>query len=85
MKTPAYIDLLAELRRVFACRVCGRAGGYNVVALNAELDRKALELDAQRPPAFTDEALALRFASRHAEDLRYVAALSRWFTYTGTY
>jgi putative DNA primase/helicase len=57
----------------------------NVVALNAELDRKVLELDSQRPPAFTDEALALRFASRHAQDLRYVAALSRWFAYTGTY
>jgi putative DNA primase/helicase len=57
----------------------------NVVALNAELDRKALELDAQRPPAFTDEALALRFASKHAKDLRYAAALSRWFAYTGTY
>ena len=25
-----------------------------------------------RPPAFTDEALALRFAERHANDLRYV-------------
>jgi putative DNA primase/helicase len=57
----------------------------NVIALNAELDRKTLELDSQRPPAFTDEALALRFASRHTEDLRYVAALSRWFAYTGTY
>ena len=57
----------------------------NVIALNAELDRKALEIDAQRPPAFTDEALALRFASKHADCLRYVAALGRWFAYTGTY
>jgi putative DNA primase/helicase len=57
----------------------------NVIALNAELDRKALEIDAQRPPAFTDEALALRFASKHADSLRYVAALGRWFAYTGTY
>ena len=57
----------------------------NVITLNAELDRKALEIDAQRPPAFTDEALALRFAVTHAGDLRYVAALGRWFTYTGTY
>lgn len=31
-----------------------------------------------RPPAFTDEALALCFAERHAGDLRYVAAWSRW-------
>jgi putative DNA primase/helicase len=28
--------------------------------------------------------LALRFATRHAEKLRYVAASSRWFIYTGT-
>jgi putative DNA primase/helicase len=57
----------------------------NVIALNAELDRKALEVDGQRPPAFTDEALAIRFATRHAENLRYVAAMGRWFAYTGTY
>jgi putative DNA primase/helicase len=31
-----------------------------------------------RPPAFTDEALALRFAERHEADLRYVAAWGRW-------
>src|SRR5215204_525345 len=31
-----------------------------------------------RPPAFTDEALALRFAERHEPDLRYVAAWGRW-------
>ncbi len=29
-------------------------------------------------PAFSDEALALRFAERHADDLRYVAAWGRW-------
>ncbi len=36
-----------------------------------------------RPPAFTDEALALRFAERHAGDLRYVAAWSQWLRWTG--
>jgi putative DNA primase/helicase len=35
------------------------------------------------PPAFTDEALALRFADQHETDLRYVAAWSRWFHYDG--
>jgi hypothetical protein len=29
-------------------------------------------------PAFSDEALALRFAERHAGELRYVAAWGRW-------
>ncbi len=36
------------------------------------------------PPEFADEALALRFAERHASDLRYVAAWSRWFFWDGT-
>lgn len=36
------------------------------------------------PPAFTDEALALRFADLHANDLRYVAAWGRWLHWDGT-
>jgi putative DNA primase/helicase len=39
--------------------------------------------DQDRPPAFTDEALALRFAERHADDLRYVASWSKWLTWDG--
>jgi putative DNA primase/helicase len=38
-----------------------------------------------RPPAFTDEALALAFAQRHAGDLRYVAAWGKWLSWTGTH
>jgi hypothetical protein len=44
------------------------------------------ELDAakdHRPPEFSDEALALRFAARHAADLRYVAALGKWLLWDG--
>jgi putative DNA primase/helicase len=41
--------------------------------------------DAVRPPAFSDEDLALRFAERYADDLRYVAAWGRWFVWTGTH
>jgi putative DNA primase/helicase len=37
-----------------------------------------------RPPALSDEALALAFAARHASDLRYVAAWGRWYRYDGT-
>lgn len=54
---------------------------------NAELDAKIIEFDrAADPsvPAFTDEALALRFAERHAGDLRYVAAWSRWLCWHGS-
>jgi putative DNA primase/helicase len=41
--------------------------------------------DDARPPAFSDEALALRFAARHAGDLRYIAAWSRWTKWDGAY
>jgi putative DNA primase/helicase len=36
-----------------------------------------------RPPAFSDEALALRFADLHASDLRYVAAWGKWLIWDG--
>lgn len=57
---------------------------------NAELDAKVIELDTKRepeelrPPAFSDEALALRFAELHVNDLRYVAAWGRWLSWGGT-
>jgi len=44
-----------------------------------------LESEDDRPPAFSDSALALRFAQRHAGDLRYVAAWNKWLQWTGTY
>jgi putative DNA primase/helicase len=34
-------------------------------------------------PAFSEEALALSFADRHADDLRYVAAQGKWLHWTG--
>ena len=43
------------------------------------------EPDEARPPAFSDEALALRFAERHRNDLRYVAAWGKWVSWTGTH
>ncbi len=36
-----------------------------------------------RAPAFSDEALALRFAERHADDLRFVAVWNKWLIWTG--
>jgi putative DNA primase/helicase len=41
--------------------------------------------DEPRPPEFSDDALALSFAARHADDLRYVAAWSKWLHWTGTH
>jgi putative DNA primase/helicase len=56
--------------------------------VNDELDAKVIALDARRgqdarPPEFSDEALALRFAELHVDDLRYVAAWSRWLSWDG--
>ena len=55
-------------------------GGVNkVVVINR------VETGGALPPAFSDEALALRFAERHADDLRYVAAWGRWLSWAGTH
>ena len=45
---------------------------------------ETVEVFEPRPPAFSDEALALRFAEQHVGDLRYVAAWGRWLSWTGT-
>ena len=37
------------------------------------------------PPAFSDEALALRFAESHAYHLRYVAPWGKWILWNGTH
>lgn len=56
---------------------------------NAELDAEVIRLDEARealgptPPAFSDEALALRFAERHRHDLRFVAAWGKWLSWDG--
>jgi putative DNA primase/helicase len=38
---------------------------------------------ADSAPAFSDEALALQFANRHAGDLRFVAAWNKWLVWNG--
>ncbi len=40
-------------------------------------------LDEALPPAFSDETLALEFAELYGERLRYVAAWSKWYHWTG--
>jgi putative DNA primase/helicase len=46
--------------------------------LLAELEGDAL------PPAFSDDALALRCAEEHAGSLRHVALSNKWYRWTGT-
>jgi putative DNA primase/helicase len=46
--------------------------------------RKLIDENAEpRPPAYSDEALALRFAARHADGRRFVAAFGKWFLFDG--
>jgi putative DNA primase/helicase len=40
--------------------------------------------EASCPPAFTDEALALRFTEKHTAELRYVAGWGRWLIWNGS-
>ena len=49
-----------------------------------EFEPKVEVADA-RPPAFSDEALALRFAQRHGNRLCYVAAWSQWYAWVGVH
>jgi len=44
---------------------------------------KSTRADESRPPAFSDEDLALRFAERHAGELRFVAAWNKWLVWDG--
>jgi putative DNA primase/helicase len=39
--------------------------------------------DEERPPEFSDDALALRFTAQHGNNLRYTAALGRWSEWDG--
>lgn len=57
--------------------------------LHALLDnliaRSADEADGadDRPAAYSDDALALRFTARHADDLRFVSTWGRWLIWNG--
>ncbi len=42
-----------------------------------------VELADVRPPALSDDDLAQRFAERYGKDLRYIAAWSHWYEWTG--
>jgi P4 family phage/plasmid primase-like protien len=41
--------------------------------------------DDPRPPGFTDDALALEFTAKFADDWRYVAGWGKWFQWDGKY
>src|SRR5262245_48006489 len=45
--------------------------------------RRHDEQDGIRPPAFSDDALALRFIDQHKDELRYVPSLGKWLRWDG--
>ena len=55
----------------------------------AELAEKKMsppvELADARPPAFSEDALAQRFAERHGKNLRYIADWSQWYAWDGAH
>src|SRR5262249_7908320 len=55
-----------------------------VVAVVLFPDKSHIEEPAAGAPEYSDEALALRFASKYANQLRYVAKKARWFRWGGT-
>jgi putative DNA primase/helicase len=59
------------------------AAGASDMTSNTVLQAQVIPFDTQRAPEFSDEALALSFAERHAGNLRYVAAWGRWLSWDG--
>jgi putative DNA primase/helicase len=49
------------------------------------VSRRRSDSIGDKAPIFSDEDLALRFAERHAEDLRYVADWGKWLSWDGTH
>jgi putative DNA primase/helicase len=57
--------------------------GVTVASLDREVNHaresaKFNRSDADRPPEYSDDGLALRFTERHRHELRYVAAWGKW-------
>ena len=44
-----------------------------------------LDIADARPPEYSDEALALRFADKHAQSARFVGVWGKWLLWTGTH
>ncbi len=58
-------------------------GAERAARMAEEKMKPAVEIVDARPPKFSDEALAQRFAERQGDDLRYVAIWSHWYAWTG--
>ena len=54
------------------------------VAILKKVRAKRKAAGTEGPPIFSDEALALRFAEIHTDNLRYVAAWNKWLSWDDT-
>ncbi len=54
-----------------------------VVEMVEKAKKPTVEVADARPPEFSDEALAQRFAKLHGDGLRYIATWNHWHAWTG--
>jgi phage/plasmid-associated DNA primase len=66
-----------RVRHDEAARLGWRVDTLDSEVLNARRAAQSVDDEPDRPPAFSDEALALRFTERHQDRLRYVATWGR--------
>lgn len=88
--TVARLALMSPLEYDRAREAEARALGVRASTLDQEVAQArrgafpATRDSDARAPQYSDEALALEFADRHASALRYVAMWGRWLHWTGT-
>lgn len=73
-----------RVREDEAARLGWRVGTLDSEVHKARSKGKGAEPERDRPPAYSDEALALRFTELHQDRLRYVAAWGRWLIWSGS-
>jgi D5 N terminal like len=80
------LGLQGQFRWLGRCvpRDAALAAGAGDMKLNSALDAQVIPFGDSRPPAFSDEALALLLPERHAGNLRYVAPWRKWLAWDGT-
>jgi putative DNA primase/helicase len=74
-----------NVHRLPAAEPAARAPGNRGDVVEARGNGADNDAHAERAPAFSDEALALRFAELHEADLRYIAEWSKWLSWIGTH
>ncbi|HEY0780092.1 MAG TPA: hypothetical protein VGD56_19155, partial [Gemmatirosa sp.] len=71
---PDWRDAGGELLTMLAAEVMAQ----RLVVSQRAAERAAEDVGDPRPPAFSDDALALAFTERHADDFRYTATWNTW-------